>query len=240
MSTRASTKTTHDIERHYFEQFGRAYGRLPDGDIEYGDKPDVLLKGKRTIGIEITRFYLQSGHLPESEQRQRQLRECVMSDAQSLYRAAGGRGIELAVGFNADNAITLPRKKELPTELADLARSIDAQKSGPLDPDLFQGMPEVSYVYLNGREYQDAKWRVSQVYTVESMSVADLEGIVREKESKAAEYNPCDAYWLLVVVDWKDPAQEQEIRIDNLKLTSDVFEKIIVYKPDFEHIVETS
>ena len=47
------------------------------------------------------------------------------------------------------------------------------------------------------------------------MSEAALEAIVREKEAKAAEYNPCGAYWLLVVVDWIDPAQEQEIRIDD-------------------------
>jgi hypothetical protein len=56
------------------------------------------------------------------------------------------------------------------------------------------------------------------------MSEVALEAIVREKEAKAAEYNPCDAYWLLVVVDWIDPAQEQEIRIDDRPcVASDLF-----------------
>jgi hypothetical protein len=32
--------------------------------------------------------------------------------------------------------------KILPKELADLARSIDSQKSGSVDPDLFQEIPE--------------------------------------------------------------------------------------------------
>jgi hypothetical protein len=42
----------------------------------------------------------------------------------------------------------------------------------------------------------------------------------------------------LIVVDWSDPAQEQEIMIGGLKLASAVFEKIIVYKPNFEDILE--
>jgi hypothetical protein len=35
-----------------------------------------------------------------------------------------------------------------------------------------------------------------------------------------------------------DPSQEQEIRIDDISVASRVFEKIIVYKPGFDHIVE--
>jgi hypothetical protein len=35
-----------------------------------------------------------------------------------------------------------------------------------------------------------------------------------------------------------DAAQEQEIRIDGLNIASDVFERIIVYKPLLGHIVE--
>jgi hypothetical protein len=35
-----------------------------------------------------------------------------------------------------------------------------------------------------------------------------------------------------------DSAQEQEIRIDGLNISSQVFEKIIVYNPLFGHVVE--
>jgi hypothetical protein len=35
-----------------------------------------------------------------------------------------------------------------------------------------------------------------------------------------------------------DAAQEQEIRINGLSVASAVFDKMIVYKPGFEHIVE--
>ena len=62
--------------------------------------------------------------------------------------------------------------------------------------------------------------------------------IVREKEAKVRGYDQCDTWWLLIVVDSMDSAQEQEIRIDGLGVDSDVFQKIIIYKPYFEHIVE--
>ena len=72
------------------------------------------------------------------------------------------------------------------------------------------------------------------------MSPERLKEIIREKEAKARQYVTCEAYWLLIVVDFIDSAQEQEIRIDGLTVESDVFQKIIVYKPNFEHIVETT
>jgi hypothetical protein len=70
------------------------------------------------------------------------------------------------------------------------------------------------------------------------MSVQRLQEIVRIKEQKAQEYALCDAYWLLVVVEFIDPAQEQEIRVDGIVLSSDRFDRAFVYKPRFEHIVE--
>lgn len=64
-----------------------------------------------------------------------------------------------------------------------------------------------------------------------------LERIIREKESKAADYSPCDDYWLLIIADWMDNAQEQEISVGHLKIASNIFQKIIVYKPGFEDIL---
>jgi hypothetical protein len=55
MSPRLTKKSTRDIERHYFEEFRKAY-TMPDGTIEYADRPDVLVRGEQTTGIELTRF----------------------------------------------------------------------------------------------------------------------------------------------------------------------------------------
>jgi hypothetical protein len=46
-------------------------------------------------------------------------------------------------------------------------------------------------------------------------------------------------YWLLVVVDFINPAQDQEIQIDGFdKIQTEVFEKIIAYKTLFGHVLE--
>jgi len=37
-----------------------------------------------------------------------------------------------------------------------------------------------------------------------------LTDIVRDKEVRARKYKKCDAYWLLVIVDSVNPAQDQE------------------------------
>jgi len=87
MTTLPTKRTNHDTERHYFEQFRNAYV-LPPGAICYADKPDVLVKGTRTTGIEITNFYLELGGEEGSEQRQRPRRYEVVSEAHRLYRAA--------------------------------------------------------------------------------------------------------------------------------------------------------
>lgn len=231
-------KTNADIEKHYFEQFRLDY-KLPSGRIDYADKPDVLLIGEKTVGIEITRFHRQSGKDIDSEQRQGPLRKGLVSDAQKLYLEGGGRKIELTFNFDTKHPITGDRSKTLPRELADLTSKIESQASGQVERDLFQPtMPELSSIYLNATEYANPLWRITQLHKVELMSGAALEEIVRDKETKSGQYVKCDTYWLLVVVDWADPAQEQEIRVDGVKISSRIFEKIIVYKPKFEHIVE--
>lgn len=71
------------------------------------------------------------------------------------------------------------------------------------------------------------------------MSMEKLRAIVSKKEAQSKFYQPCDAYWLVVVVDFIDRAQDQEIRIDGIeKIDSAVFEKVIVYKPHFGHVFE--
>lgn len=114
MNAPAPRKTNRDMEHHYFERFRQAY-ELPGGVVRYADKPDVLLKGDRTIGIEITNFYLEPGSDEGSEQRQRPRRYEVASEAHRLYRAGGGRGIELTIEFIPRSRLR-PRAKRIVAE----------------------------------------------------------------------------------------------------------------------------
>jgi hypothetical protein len=55
---------------------------------------------------------------PVQRRKQRPLRRAVVSEAQALYRANGGKAIELTIGFHPREPITPLLRKLLPPELA--------------------------------------------------------------------------------------------------------------------------
>jgi hypothetical protein len=115
---------------------------------------------------------------------------------------------------------------------------MDASATGGTGPYPRPVIPEVANIYFTGDHYSDPYWQIFQVSTLTKMSPAALEDIVREKEGKSRQYKKCDYYWLLVIVDWADRAQDQEIRLEGLNISSKVFEKIIVHKWGYNHIIE--
>ena len=212
---------------------------MPLGTITYADAPDVILNGAKQIGIEITNFFLEEGSLPESEQSQRKLREKVISAAEQRYQSENGKKFEVSFGFNKTKPIK--DQKILIRDIIRLAINIEKLETGQVSIDVFKSIPELSFVYLNAHEYPDAKWRIVQVYNVQAISRDRLIDIVKAKEKRAKKYKNCDAYWLLVVVDSFNPAQEQEIQIESFEnIQTNIFEKIIVYKPLFNHVLEVT
>lgn len=164
------------------------------------------------------------------------VREAVISMAHQSYLDNGGKRIELSFSFDKVNYIR--NQKQLVSKIAALAKDIDEFKTGLLRKDIFKDIPELSSVYLNAEEYEDPKWRIVQCYSGQSMSMERLRTIVRIKEEKSKCYKPCDVYWLVVVVDFSDRAQDQEIQITDFeKITSAIFEKVIVYKIHFGHVL---
>lgn len=227
--------TNQELERHYFGLFQNVFP-LPPSDITFGDKPDVRVSGERKIGIEITNLYLQSGSDIGSEQSQRPLRAKAISMAHRLYQRSGGHRFELTFGFKDGAPITDVRR--VAQQLCDLAKGLQYATSGPLPPDAFGTIPELSFVYLNAKEFDDATWRNSEAHGVGLMSTDTLRTVIQQKERKCAGYDSCDAYWLLIVVDFMDRAQEQEIRLNHLpSFRSNVFERIFVFTT-FGHYVE--
>ncbi|MGH2510321.1 MAG: hypothetical protein ACRDHZ_23345 [Ktedonobacteraceae bacterium] len=278
---RRTRLSQQDKERYYFELFRKSY-TLPEGEVCYGDKPDVTITGAHKLGIEITNFYHEDGSSAGSEQRQASRRTRVASLAQTFYLDKGGKNIELKLSFNKSRPIE--DTEAVARNVAEFASHIEHRKTGQIPRNEFDHIPELDFVYVltdvlqyrgdyfdhefpdgqpdpeagfaafaryrNRREAQareegnykplpwDAKWQVMQTHDFDVMAVERLREILREKEEKAQQYRPCDAYWLLVVVDWMDPAQEQEIRVDGISIRSDVFGRVIIYKPHFEHIVD--
>lgn len=228
--------SNQDIEKYYFEMFRKDYP-LPSGTVTYGDSPDVIIDGERKIGIEITNFFHKSGTLPESEQIQGRWREKVVSEAQRLFQKENGGKLEVSFGF--DKSFPIKDQKALINQLTQLATQIQNFETGQIGKDYFKQISELSFVYLNNQEYEDTKWRVVQVHDVPMLAMDRLLDIIKNKEQRSQRYQKCDAYWLLVVVDFMNPAQDQEIQIDTFKkVETETFERVIVYKTLFGHVLE--
>lgn len=225
--------SNHEIEQYYFEQF-RQHFPLPIGCVEYKDKPDVLIHGDRLLGVEIANLYLSDGADPASEQIQSKRRAEAVRKAHDLHLAAGGRKCELTVSFNPTHPINDVRT--VAESLVSVAAKAETENSGkgPLPKQIVEITPEASLVYYNPCEYPDACWRVCQTYTVQTLSVERLTELVAAKEQLLPGYDQCDAYWLLLVVDFMDPAQDQEIDwTPTHPSLNTLFERVIIYKPQF-------
>jgi hypothetical protein len=227
-------KSNQEIERHYFELFRRIYP-LPDGQVQHGDKPDVIIDGERRLGIEVTNFFLERGELPESEQNQRNIREDVLKKAHRKYKDENGK-YEISFSFNKEQPII--KSRILIPKVVKLINKLEASRTGGFPKPFLGDIPELNFIYINPYLYTDPEWRIKQIHDGHIMSISRLSEIVREKENKAMNYWKCDAYWLLVVIDFADSAQDQEIQIDGVELRSDVYEKIIVYKTVSNHVLE--
>jgi hypothetical protein len=225
-----------DLERYYFELFESHY-EVPDGEIVFTDKPDVIVRGSQTLGIEIANLYLADGANDESEQVQRNRRRQLLERSQALHLASGGKHIELSVAFNPKYPIL--ELEPMAISLSAIARSLQDSPSGQANRILFEHVPELSFIYYNHKEYADAKWRPVQVYNVPSLSIDRLRVLVLDKTKKLRQYQPCDIYWLLLIVDFMDPAQDQDLQWPPEELLAQSpFERILLYKPQFRQVVQ--
>lgn len=231
-----SRPSNRDVERYYFEQFCRDY-EMPSGKVEYTDRPDVIIDGPRRIGIEITNLYLEGGDKPESEQVQRRRRFQVLKRAQELFLAAGGPNTELSVGFNP--SFPIKGIEAVAGALSSLGQQMVGQPTQQVAMAHYKHIPELGFVYHNNTTYSNAEWRLVQGFSVPVLNADRLQEVVNEKTAKASKYQPCDCYWLLVVVDFVDPAQDQHLiwQSDNA-LQGGAYEKVLLYKPQFQEVLE--
>jgi hypothetical protein len=223
-------KSNQEIERHYFELFRKVYP-LPDGELRYGDKPDIIIDGERRLGVEMTNFYVEGGELIESEQIQRRIRKIILKKAQQKYTHKGGK-LEISFSFNKQYPIRHSQK--LIPKIVEVIRRLESSRTGKISKYFLEDIPELDFVYINPILYSNPQWRNVQGYIgVNQMSMAKLKQILNSKEKKAEKYEKCDAYWLLVVIDSFDRAQEQlipdEILNGEIKLASDIYKKIILF-----------
>lgn len=223
-------KTNQEIEEYFFERFRQIYP-LPQGKVVYGDCPDVVIECEDKLGIELVRLYREEGSNPDSEQKQRELRESVVRRAQERYQIQGRSNYEVTFSFDKARPLKKNYRSSFERKLVDLVKSIELMNGGVISREAFNSIPELFQVYLNKKFFLDPVWRVVTVLDVPIMSQNRLQEVIDVKEEKVENYANCDAYWLLLIIDFIDPAQDQCLPrggFDGIKSTA--FEKIIVYQ----------
>jgi hypothetical protein len=229
------------IEKKYFDLFSKHY-ELPLGTVEHGDKPDVVILGENnqsTLGIEIALLYIKDGDVKDSEQLQSVNRLKVIDSAEEIYLSRGGRKIALYVGFCELNLIKPKRIKQIAKDLASYALEISTLSDGYLSCWPLDATPEIGYLSHDGNEYPKCRWELSQTFRTPLLSVTRVKDVVARKAAKAQQYAPCEATWLLLVVEFWDPAQDQLIYWPADESVGETpFDRILIYKTGFTEVIE--
>jgi len=224
--------SNQEIEKYYFELFAKDFP-LPNGEIIFGDKPDVIIHDTKKIGIEIANLYLADGADATSEQVQRKRREKVIKLAEVDYKSKRNLNYEFNISFNPIAPII--NAKYVANNLVNFIISIENKPGEFFTNNAFNISPEIYSVHRSHKEYPDAKWKTYQVYSGRNLHVSRVRETVQQKNQLISEYSHCDTYWLLLVVDFMDPAQDQEIDWPVGEPPIECkYEKVIIYKPQFK------
>lgn len=229
--------SNQQIEKYYFEKFATDF-QLPNGEINYGDKPDVIIRGtEKIVGIEIANLYLIDGSNKVSEQVQRKRREKVIELAEADYKSKSNLKYEFHISFNQNSPII--NAKFTAMKLVNFIISVEKLSGDFFTNNAFSISPEIHSIYRSPKEYSDAKWQTLQVYEGKDIQPSRVREIVQKKDALISKYIHCDSYWLLLIVDFMDSAQDQEIDWPAgeppLKCK---YEKVIIYKPQFRRHID--
>jgi hypothetical protein len=237
VSVTTTTTWTKQQEEEWnaFQSFQSDYS-LPDGTIEHSDKPDLMIHGDRTLGIELTSLYIVDGRDAKSEQRQTKPRERVVARAQELHVEAGGRPIELAIGFNPEFPIT--DVDGLAHSIAEVAQYVQRGAPGQVEQPTYDHLDCINFVHFSG-EWANPRWFVQQSYSAPMLRVNRVREIIADKIDKAKGYRSCDAYWLIITMDFWSPAQDQDIEWPTGEsVDHGPFEHIFLHKPAYRRVIE--
>ena len=172
------------------------------------------------------------GAVEASEQVQRKRRENVIKLAEADYKLKSNLCYEFHISFNSK--IPIIDVESTATKLVNFIISIEKTLGNFFTSNAFNISPEIYSIYRSLKQYPDAKWQTSQVFDGKNLQVARVREIVRQKNEKISGYIHCDNYWLLLIVDFMDSAQDQEIECPTDEAPIECkFEKVIIYKPQF-------
>lgn len=225
-----TTESQRVLERAYYNNFIQHCPLAPKGNVEYSDKPDVLVRNTDLLGIEIANIYHNHGKEVSSEQIQSRRRSSVIKKAHALYQSSENPQFEFWLDFDPSFPIT---------DINEVAHRVNACALQAIKQNdeysAFKGFsecPELRFLYHDGNEYKNPNWKSIQSYHIPPLNPQRVIDIVISKDQKVKNYRKCDRYWLLLIVDFWDPAQDQNlIWASDTRIGATSFDRIIIFKP---------
>jgi len=202
-------KKKKEAERRYIEAFFQSRPDLQVGPVQDEEEPDFLLQeSSPMVGVEVTYFTAEQQKWESSPEEQDSLRQRVMQIAQTSYKEAGGRPLEVQVIFRPDCRFRLSKRRapQLAQELADLVlpqpENISLWQQMPVDTgrdDLLP--PEIEGLStLRVPTHEHGGWFDQPGGWTGHATKADIVRIVAPKELKIPVYRKkCEEIWLLIV-----------------------------------------
>lgn len=92
-------------------------------------------------------------------------------------------------------------------------------------------IPELINISSNFIKYHDPRWQLAQVYDVPNIDINNLSLLINQKKNKLSSYKDCDKQWLLIIIEFWDPAQDQHFSLKGGEFIASPFDKIFIYKP---------
>lgn len=228
------------FESHYLYAFKKHFSEFPSGEILAGEEPDFVVddpNSGRSCGIEVANFYISDGSDFKSEQRQKAARVRLLRKIEKDYSTVASQPYVFYIDFDPRMPILddLNRHKEIVHAIRNLVSS--KTKVSLYRP--FVQFPEIRHIYAELKSGSVSEWNLNQVYEVPLVDWSRVSTIIEGKSNKVKSYQPCDRYWLLLVIESWDPAQDQVFPNNvSQNLVISPFERVFIYKTVTNEVVE--
>ena len=209
-----------ELERWYLERFILTCPDFPAGEIKPSEQPDFLVGGKdTTVGIELTRFFVEHRSDERPRQEQESLRSRVLEEADRIHAAQDPRYVHVNVLFSLDSNL---HKSDVVPIGAAIAHAV---VNAPVDIGAFvtvdSRLPEGvnSMMIARSNKLTQSSWHFDDVGFTPEVTSSELQRIIRSKDDNLSQYRQqAPSHWLLIIVDGS-----------GLSSTADFPEKVLHY-----------
>lgn len=197
------------LERFLLDRFLVTLGLHDVGEIVPGEQPDfVIYKEPLCIGIEVTRYFIQSETGSHPLQEQESLRNSMLQLASEKYASRDHRLVHVNILFHFSKVLRKNDLDQLAEQIVHLVSSMDVpigefetiESSWKYPSRLPDQLLSITVARLG--TLKQSSWLANDVGFMPECAVKEIQFILDSKESKVDDYRErCSEIWLLIAVD---------------------------------------